>query len=60
MKKLNNVTLVATSSIEIPATIAAIQECCRELEFEKVLFLSHEKPANLPEYVIYVYPLGTF
>ncbi len=56
MKKyLKDVTLVAYSSHEVPETIASLQKCQEGLSFTEVKLLSHERPNNLPENIIYEY-----
>ncbi len=51
MKKilLPNVTLLSASSVNIEATVKALEYSCRKIEFGKVVLLSHEKPPILSE-----------
>jgi hypothetical protein len=52
-KKLDNVTLLAYSSHDVDATIASMVKCMGKMDFGAVKLLSHEKPANLPNGIIY-------
>ena len=52
---LKNVTLIAFSSIEIPATIKALQVSSEKLNFGAIKLVSHEKPNDLPDNIIYEY-----
>jgi len=54
-KYLKDVTLIAYSSHEVPETIMSLQKCQEGLDFFQVKLLSHEKPNNLPENIIYEY-----
>ncbi len=47
--ELNNVTLVAVSSVKIPETIKALEYSMEGINFAEVLFITHEKPKNLPD-----------
>ena len=49
MLKLENVTLIALTSIKYAATIEAMQYSCKDIEFGSVKLVSSEKPDNLPE-----------
>ena len=54
MKKyLKDVTLLAYSSHEVPQTILSLQKCTEGLDFAEIKLLSHEKPDDLPENVLY-------
>jgi hypothetical protein len=53
MINLPDVTLVALSSIEIPATIKAIEKSCEGIDFGAVKLLSHEKPDDLPSNIAF-------
>jgi hypothetical protein len=55
MINLPDVTLLAISSIEIPATINALLKCCDKIDFGAVKFVSDKKPTNLPNGIIYEY-----
>lgn len=45
---LKNVTLVAVSSIKIEETIFALIESAKKIDYFEIIFISHEKPNNLP------------
>ncbi len=47
--KLDEVTLVAVSSIKLDQTIQALEKSMKDLDYAEVLLISHERPANLPE-----------
>lgn len=51
MISLKDVTLLAISSIRIPGTIQSLELCFKDIEFESVKLISHEKPKFLPEYI---------
>jgi hypothetical protein len=48
MLKLENVTLVAMSSVDMDNTIKAILDSCTGIQYGAVKLISHVKPANLP------------
>lgn len=48
MRKLPEVTLALVSSIDIDKAIKMLQKSSEEIEFARIKFISHEKPANLP------------
>jgi len=50
---LNNVTLVAMAGKNIYATVRALQYSARDINFAKILFLSHVKPFYLPSTIGY-------
>jgi hypothetical protein len=52
---LPNVTLLAVSSIEIPATIKALQISSEKINFAKIVLVSDVKPDNLPDSIEYAY-----
>jgi len=52
---LPNVTLLAVSSIEIPATIQALQISSAKINFARIVLVSDVKPDNLPENIEYAY-----
>lgn len=52
---LPDVTLLAVSSIEIPATIQALQISSEKINFAKIVLVSDTKPDNLPENIEYKY-----
>lgn len=45
---LQNVTLVAVSSIKIKETMSALEKSMENITYGEVLFISHEKPEDLP------------
>lgn len=53
--KLNNVTLVAMTSVKIEETVKAIIYSCKGIDFGAVKLISDIKPDNLPSYVQYEY-----
>jgi hypothetical protein len=54
---LPDVTLVCTSSVRINEHIRSMLKCSEEIEFGKMLFVSHEKPADLPTNIEFIeYP----
>jgi len=55
MLDLNNITLIALSSVRIPETIEALQYSCRSISFGSVKLVSHTKPKNLPTNIEYEY-----
>ena len=55
MINLNNVTLVALTSVKIPETIKAIEFSCRGIKFGSVKLISDIRPDNLPEYIQHEY-----
>lgn len=52
---LNNVTLVAVSSIKIKETIEAIKYSTEAIKYSEVLLISDTKPSNLPKYITHKY-----
>ena len=55
MIELNNVTLISVTSVDIEATIKALEYSCIGVNFQKVKLVTHEKPINLPEFISYEY-----
>lgn len=55
MINLPNVTLLALSSIEIPATIKALEKSCEGINFGAVKLISHRKPDDLPKNIQFKY-----
>lgn len=55
MLSLPDVTLIATTSIDIEDTIKAMQICMSKVNFGAAVFVSHEKPVNLPDNIQYAY-----
>lgn len=53
--QLDNVTLVAMSSVKIQETIAALTKSSEKIIFNKIKFITHEKPVNLPEKIEFCY-----
>lgn len=50
---LNEVTLIAMSSVDIKNTIKALEYSCREIDFGSVKLITHELPNNLPKNIKY-------
>lgn len=55
MLKLENVTLIALTSVRIPQTIKALEYSYREIKFAEVKIVSDKKPDNLPSGIIHEY-----
>lgn len=55
MVNLENVTLVALTSVKIQETIKALVFSCRGVKFGKVKLISDIKPDNLPDYIEHEY-----
>jgi hypothetical protein len=55
MVNLENVTLVALTSVKIQETIKALEFSCRGVKFGKVKLVSDIKPDNLPDYIEHEY-----
>ena len=53
MLNLKNVTLIALTSIKLEKTVKALEYSCRGINYGKVKLVSHEKPINLPEFIIH-------
>jgi len=51
MLKLENVTLVALTSVRIPQTIKALEYSCRGIKFGTIKLISDIKPDNLPSII---------
>ena len=51
MLNLNNVTLIAITSIKLEKTIKALEYSCRGINFGSVKLVSDKKPENLPEFI---------
>ena len=51
--QLSNVTLAAMSSVNIRATVKALEYSCREIDFGAVTLITHRKPLLLPKYIEY-------
>jgi hypothetical protein len=49
MLKLENITLIALTSVKLDKTIKALLHSCQGIEFGAVKLVSHEKPDNLPD-----------
>lgn len=49
MLKLENVTLIALTSIKLDKTIKALLHSTKDIEFGAIKLVSHEKPDNLPD-----------
>ena len=55
MLNLDNITLVAVTSVNIDAHIKALEYSCRGIKFGAVKLLSDIKPDNLPSYINHEY-----
>jgi hypothetical protein len=55
MVNLENVTLVAITSIKIPETIKALEFSCRGINFGSVKLISDILPNNLPSFIKHEY-----
>lgn len=55
MLSLENVTLVAITSVKIKETLSALKYSMRGIRYGDVLFLSHKKPDNLPNSIRFEY-----
>tara|TARA_R110000796_G_scaffold58413_4_gene134859 strand:+ start:15018 stop:15680 length:663 start_codon:yes stop_codon:yes gene_type:complete len=51
MLNLNNVTLIAYTSVNLEGHIKALEYSCKGVNFGKVKLVSHEKPENLPDFI---------
>ena len=58
MLKLPCVTLVAMTSVNVPATIKALLYSTKQIEFGRTLLISHEKPAKLPQKINFAFTKG--
>lgn len=52
--KLPNVTLVAVSSVHLPKTVFALEHSMKDIEFARVLLVTHEKPDGLRPDITFV------
>jgi len=52
---LENITLVAMTSVNISETIKAITYSCKDINFGSVKLITHEIPNNLPSFIEYNY-----
>lgn len=55
MIELNNITLVLMSSVDIENSISALIESCKKIKFNSVKFISHIRPASLPDFIEFNY-----
>lgn len=55
MLKLENITLIALTSIRIPQVIKALEYSCRGIQFGAVKLASDVKPENLPSFIKHEY-----
>lgn len=55
MINLDNVTLIAMTSVKIEETIKALEYSCREIKFKSVKLVTHKLPNNLPNNIEYCY-----
>ena len=51
MVNLNNVTLIALTSLNIPQHVKALEYSCKGIKFGSVKLVSPEKPENLPNLI---------
>ena len=51
MRNLNNVTLVAMTSVDLEATVKALKYSCKGITFGAVKLVSHVAPNDLPAYI---------
>lgn len=51
--KRPNVSLVAVSSVKIDETIRALEYSMEGIDFGEVMFITHEKPKNLPDTIVF-------
>jgi hypothetical protein len=51
MLKLENITLVALTSVRIPQTIKALEYSCKDIKFGSVKLISDSKTDNLPSII---------
>ena len=50
---LDNVTLIAVSSVKIRKTIKALEYSMRGVQFAEAVLVTHKKPLSLPENITY-------
>jgi hypothetical protein len=55
MLKLENVTLIALTSVRLPQTIKALEYSCRGIKFGSVKLASDIKPDLLPDFIVHEY-----
>lgn len=55
MLNLPDVTLIATTSIDVEETIEAMKICMLKANFGKAIFVSHQLPDNLPQNIEFHY-----
>ncbi len=55
MLKLNNITLIALTSVRIDQTVKALEYSCKGIEFGSVKIASDIKPKYLPSYIQHEY-----
>ena len=55
MLKLDNVTLVLMSSVDIDKCIKVLELSSKDIEFGDIKFITHEKPNNLPNKIKYCF-----
>lgn len=51
MRKLDNVTLIAYTSVNLDGHIKALEYSCKGIIFGEVKLISHEKPETLPDFI---------
>ncbi len=52
--RLDNVTLVAVSSVKIPETIRALEHTMIDIDFARVVLVSHQKPERLNPNITFI------
>ena len=52
-RSLPNVTLCALTSVDIPATVKALEYSCRGIDFGDVVLVTDRRPSHLPENIRY-------
>lgn len=53
--QLKNVTLLAMTSVDVPATVKAMEYSMREIDFGDAVIVTHEKPKRLPAGIRYAH-----
>lgn len=51
--KLNDITLVAMTSVKLPETVRALQLSSKNIDYAAVKLITHENPNNLPRHIEY-------
>ena len=53
MLELNNVTLLAVTTVNVQAKIKAMLYSMKDIKYYDAVLVTHEKPENLPEEITY-------